>query len=81
MKTRGKFLVGSGIIIITLVSLAYVGFTQSKTYYHTITELSTLQGGALHQRMRVSGNVRSGSIARATGAWISFSKSRGKPYR
>ena len=67
MKTRGKFLVGSGIIIITLVSLAYVGFTQSKTYYHTITELSTLQGGALHQRMRVSGNVRSGSIARADG--------------
>lgn len=67
MKTRGKFLVGSGIIIVTLVSLAYVGFTQSKTYYHTITELSTLQGGALHQRMRVSGNVRSGSIARADG--------------
>jgi cytochrome c-type biogenesis protein CcmE len=67
MKTRGKFLVGSGIIIITLVSLAYVGFTQSKTYYHTITDLSTLQGGALHQRMRVSGNVRSGSIARADG--------------
>src|SRR5277367_3555151 len=67
MKVRSKFLVGSGIIIITLVSLAYVGFTQSKTYYHTITELSTLQGGALHQRMRVSGNVRSGSIARADG--------------
>ena len=44
MKARSKFLIGSGIIVITLVSLAYVGFTQSKTYYHTITELSTLQG-------------------------------------
>ena len=53
-----KFLIGSGIIVVTLLALAYVGFTQSKTYYHTITELSTLQGSALHQRMRVSGNVR-----------------------
>jgi len=67
MKARSKFLIGSGIIVITLVSLAYVGFTQSKTYYHTITELSTLQGGALHQRMRVSGNVRSGTIQRVAG--------------
>ena len=67
MKARRKFLIGSAIIVITLVSLAYVGFTQSKTYYHTITELATLQGAALHQRMRVSGNVRSGSIARLDG--------------
>jgi cytochrome c-type biogenesis protein CcmE len=67
MKARGKFLIGSGVIVVTLASLAYVGFTQSKTYYHTITELSTLQGAALHQRMRVSGNVRNGSILRAAG--------------
>jgi cytochrome c-type biogenesis protein CcmE len=64
MNTQRKFLVGSGIIVITLGSLAYVGFTQSKTYYHTIPELSTLQGAALHQRMRVSGYVRNGSISR-----------------
>jgi cytochrome c-type biogenesis protein CcmE len=64
MNARSKFLVGSGIIVITLLALAYVGFTQSKTYYHTITELSTLQGSALHQRMRVSGNVRTGTIER-----------------
>jgi cytochrome c-type biogenesis protein CcmE len=67
MKARTKFLVGSGIIVITLALLAYVGFTQSKTYYHTISELSTLQGSALHQRMRVSGNVRSGSIEHVSG--------------
>ncbi|MGD1211212.1 MAG: cytochrome c maturation protein CcmE [Candidatus Acidiferrales bacterium] len=67
MKARGKFLFGSGIIIATLLSLAYVGYTQSKTYYHTISELSTLHGGTLHQRMRVSGNVRAGSIARLDG--------------
>jgi cytochrome c-type biogenesis protein CcmE len=67
MKTRGKFLMGSAIIVVTLISLAYVGFTQSKTYYHTITELATLNGSALHQRMRVSGNVRNGSIVRGDG--------------
>jgi cytochrome c-type biogenesis protein CcmE len=64
MNARSKFLIGSGIIVLTLLALAYVGFTQSKTYYHTITELATLQGTALHQRMRVSGNVRAGSIER-----------------
>ena len=67
MKARSKFLIGSGIIVVTLLALAYVGFTQSKTYYHTITELSTLQGSALHQRMRVSGNVQAGSIDHLTG--------------
>jgi cytochrome c-type biogenesis protein CcmE len=67
MKARSKFLIGSGIIVVTLLALAYVGFTQSKTYYHTITELSTLQGSALHQRMRVSGNVQGGSIDHLTG--------------
>lgn len=67
MPTRSKFLIGSAIIVVTLLALAYVGFTQSKTYYHTITELSTLQGSALHQRMRVSGNVRAGSIDRLAG--------------
>ena len=67
MKTRAKFLIGSGIIVVTLISLAYVGFTQSKTYYHTISELGTLHGPALHQRMRVSGNVRAGSIEHVAG--------------
>ncbi len=67
MKARGKFIVGSGIIIVTLLALAYVGYTQSKTYYHTISELSTLHGSALHQRMRVSGDVVAGSIAHQDG--------------
>jgi len=67
MKGRAKFLVGSGIIVATLLVLAYVGFTESHTYYHTIGELSGLKGSALHQRMRVSGNVRAGSIARSEG--------------
>lgn len=67
MKASSKFAVGSAIIVITLFFLAYVGFTQSKTYYHTITELSTLQGPARHQRMRVSGLVLAGSIQHREG--------------
>ncbi|MGC1968779.1 MAG: cytochrome c maturation protein CcmE [Candidatus Acidiferrales bacterium] len=64
MNARRKFLAGSAIIVITLMALAYVGFTQSKTYYHTISELPSLHGSALHQRMRVSGNVQAGTIER-----------------
>jgi cytochrome c-type biogenesis protein CcmE len=67
MTARTKFLIGSAIIVVTLVLLAYVGFTQSKTYYHTISELGALQSAALHQRMRVSGNVRNGSIEHVSG--------------
>ncbi len=67
MRARGKFVVGSAIIVATLLVLAYVGYTQSKTYYHTISELSSLPGPAMHQRMRVSGNVRAGSIAHLDG--------------
>jgi cytochrome c-type biogenesis protein CcmE len=67
MKARGKFIIGSAVIVVTLLALAYVGYTQSKTYYHTISELSTLHGSALHQRMRVSGDVMAGSIEHAEG--------------
>jgi cytochrome c-type biogenesis protein CcmE len=67
MNARIKFLIGSGIIVVTLCLLAYVGYTQSKTYYHTISELPTLHAAELHQRMRVSGNVKAGTIAHRDG--------------
>ncbi len=64
--------------MVTLLALAYVGYTQSKTYYHTISELPTLNGSTLHQRMRVSGNVHAGTIAHPDGRTISCSKKQGK---
>jgi len=67
MKAQRKFVIGSAIIVATLLLLAYVGYIESKTYYHTISELATLPGSALHQRMRVSGNVRAGSIGHLDG--------------
>jgi len=67
LKAQRKFLIGSGIIVATLLTLAYLGYTQSKTYYHTISELATLPAPEQHQRMRVSGNVRNGSILHRDG--------------
>jgi len=67
VKAGNKFAIGSAIIVVTLLALAYVGFTQSKTYYHTIAELPTLSSSALHQRMRVAGDVQKGSIERMPG--------------
>lgn len=81
MKARGKFLIGSGIIVATLLVLAYVGFTQSKTYYHTISELPTLSAPALHERMRVSGNVRAGSISHTDGRINFILEEQGKDLR
>lgn len=67
LSTKSKFGVGAGIIVLTLASLAWVGARESQTYYHTISELSSLHGSQLHQRMRVSGNVDNGSIEHLNG--------------
>ena len=67
MKTQTKFLVASAIIVTTLIWLGWVGVTESKTYYYTINELRTLPSDRTGQRMRVGGDVRSGSIERLAG--------------
>ncbi len=67
MNARKKFVIGSFVIIATLIVLAYVGYTQSKTYYHTISEVDAMHGAILQQRMRVSGEVKEGSIQHVNG--------------
>lgn len=67
MKTKAKFAVGAAIILVALSCLAYAGFKQSKTYYHTISEIPALSGSALHQRLRVGGDVKAGSIQHYSG--------------
>src|SRR3981189_825701 len=47
--------------------LAWLGYGESKTYYHTTAELPTLTGAAKSQRMRVGGTGASGSIRHLTG--------------
>ena len=67
MQKRAKFGIGIGIIVVSMASLAWLGYGESKTYYHTLAELDTLKGSERSQRMRIGGTVQSGSIHRMTG--------------
>src|SRR5207237_8551751 len=67
MKKQAKFGIGIGIILVALAFLAWLGYGESKTYYHTIAELQTLKSYERSQRMRVGGTVAGGSIRRLAG--------------
>ncbi len=71
MKTYGKFAALIVVIVGTLVWLAVGGISESKTYYKTIQELDQMGKGALGKRLRVAGDVESGSIVR-NGREVSF---------
>ena len=67
MKAKTKFGIGIAIIVVTLSALGYIGAKESKTYYHTVSELSTLSSTQMHQRIRVGGDVAAGSIKHMPG--------------
>lgn len=67
MKKQVKFGIGIGVIVISLGFLAWLGYGESKTYYHTIAEMQTLRGADAAHRIRVGGSVAAGSIHRMTG--------------
>jgi cytochrome c-type biogenesis protein CcmE len=67
VKKQVKFGVGIGVIVVALAFLAWLGYGESKTYYHTIAELQTLSGSARNHRMRIGGTVETGSIHRLSG--------------
>lgn len=67
MQTRAKFGVGIGVIVVSLAFLAWLGYGESKTYYHTIAEYQALQGSALKHRMRLAGTVVPGTIKHLPG--------------
>ncbi len=64
---RGKFAIACAAIVTTLGWLAWVGAMESKTYYHSVSELSQLTGSKAKQRIRVGGDVQAGSIQRHPG--------------
>jgi cytochrome c-type biogenesis protein CcmE len=78
MKAKTKFGVGIGIIVVTLSGLAWMGAKESQTYYHTISELSTLNSSQAHQRIRVGGDVAAGSIQHMPGRVDFILKEDGK---
>ena len=67
MKKQAKFGIGIGVIVVSMGFLAWLGYGQSKTYYHTIAEMQTLRGADAAHRIRVGGSVLAGSIHRMTG--------------
>jgi cytochrome c-type biogenesis protein CcmE len=67
MRKQAKFGVGIGVIVAAMAFLAWLGYGESKTYYHTIAELETLKGSAVSQRMRIGGTVAAGSIRHLSG--------------
>ena len=67
MKKQAKFGIGIAVIVVSLASLAWLGYGESKTYYHTIAELQTLDRAGRAHRIRVGGTVAAGSIHRYTG--------------
>lgn len=67
MKKQAKFTIGSAVIVVSMAFLAWLGYGESKTYYHTIAEISTLHGSAASHRIRVGGTVQPGSIQHVTG--------------
>jgi cytochrome c-type biogenesis protein CcmE len=67
VKKQAKFGIGIVVIIVSLASLAWMGYGESKTYYHTIVELQTLDSAARSHRIRVGGTVEPGSIRRYSG--------------
>lgn len=81
MSKNARFGVASAVILVTLCWLGWVGVTESKTYYHTIAELHTLSGTALQNRLRVGGDIRSGSIERFRGRVDFVIEQEGKSLR
>jgi cytochrome c-type biogenesis protein CcmE len=69
-RTLVRFGAATAIILLSLGYLAWTGVQQSKSYYVTINELSTLEG-RYAKRLRVAGNVLPGSIKRQ-GTTVAF---------
>lgn len=74
MKPWAKFGILVVAIIGTLTWLAASGVNETKTYYKTISEISTMGDRATTDRIRVGGDVEMGSIVR-TGGEVRFTLS------
>ena len=53
--------------MMALAFMAWLGYGESKTYYHTIAEYQSLEGSARNHRMRLAGTVAPGTIKHSTG--------------
>jgi len=64
MKKYGKFAALIAIVVGTLIWLATAGIRENQTYYKTIAELGQMGDQAYAKRLRVAGDISTGSIMR-----------------
>lgn len=65
MGARAKFWVGGLVIVAALGWLGFVGFEESKAYYITVDEFSSMGGDTGGKRFKLAGDVVAGSIDRS----------------
>ena len=61
---RVKFVIGGVIVVAALAYLGFVGFEESKSYYLTVEEFSSLHKDLTGKTLKVAGDVVDGSIDR-----------------
>lgn len=64
MNKYAKFAVLMAVVVGTLIWLGTAGSTESETYYKTVKELNSMSGRSKTSKIRVGGDVASGSIVR-----------------
>jgi cytochrome c-type biogenesis protein CcmE len=65
INTRIKFVIGAIVIVAALAWLGFVGFQESKAYYITVDEYRNLGTEIMGKKLKVAGDVVSGSIDRS----------------
>ena len=71
MKLYTKFAAVIVVVVGTFIWLAAGGVSESKTYYKTVEEVRGMGDSVLGSRLRVGGDVETGSIKRVSGL-VSF---------
>src|SRR5271170_907525 len=64
MNKYAKFAALIAVVVGTLIWLGTAGSTESETYYKTVKELNGMSGKSKTSKIRVGGDVASGSIVR-----------------
>jgi cytochrome c-type biogenesis protein CcmE len=59
---RGRFLIGTGVVLAAVLWLAFTGFDEGKAYYRTVEELREEGAANAGKRLKVGGSVEAGSI-------------------
>jgi cytochrome c-type biogenesis protein CcmE len=72
LKGRGKFIITIGIIAISITYLVLAGVKETMVYYLTIDELKQRVPAVYKEKVRVSGEVVTGSIINDTEGNLGF---------